>query len=562
MAWADPPSDPPAAELSRQVEQLFEQLDSDQYYRRQEASQRLEQLASRADSAAVLAAAWQQARLRADLSLEARKRLETLAERLPSPASPVAEGTPEEVERLVKQLESDSYSARLGAAERLHGLLENPRLTAPIMLALKRQAQQPDRSPDARRWLELLDDKAHEAWLASDPATWELPAVSDDQLRQWVDELAGGEGLPEAAERTLRRTARRELRDLLARDAEVPRVKAALEAKLAQPGLSSEAAERLQPLADLIPPGLVAEYWLSHTHAGSQYLVIGVPSWGQGAQRPSHFDRIDDSTAHCVSGQNLTAGDYPVDVAIGHPTMEDAFFHLVNLPTPRRRMLYEQWLRRPNAEKLAEITRHTTTRYLERKSPLSESELVVLPHLDAKLMSAFAAEMLLTVEDQPLPRTGALRYGGRPSHHGMLCGALAAVGTKEAVPKLLEALQAERVLPPGPESPYRLDWLAALAIATNDPWPEADTWLAGLVSRNAPLVRGPTEPAQLGATAAALLLERHDQSPAMFGLEMAADHLLEGLRVHGYHYLSADGLETVRRWWATQAAKGDASGSP
>ena len=174
-----------------------------------------------------------------------------------------------------------------------------------------------------------------------------------------------------------------------------------------------------------------------------------------------------------MSGQNLTAGDYPVDVAIGHPTMEDAFFHLVNLPTPRRRKLYEQWLRRPNAEKLAEITRHTTTRYLERKSPLSESELVVLPHLDAKLMSAFAAEMLLTVEDQPLPRTGALRYGGRPSHHGMLCGALAAVGTKEAVPKLLEALQAERVLPPGHESPYRLDWLAALAIATNDPWPEA-----------------------------------------------------------------------------------------
>lgn len=543
-AVAEPPGKAPA-EVRQELERLVEQLDSDQFYVRQDASQRLEQLAGQAEAAPVLAAVWQEARLRMDLSLETRKRLERLAAHLPTAREPVAEVAPEEIAGLVGQLESDSYAVRLGAAERLQALLENPRLTGPIMLSLKRQARLAERSPDARRWIERLDEKAHAAWLASDPRTWELPPVSDAQLRQWVDELAGSE--------TLHRAAQRELRDRLACDAEVPRVKAALEAKLAEPGLSSEAAQRLQPLLELIPPGLVAEYWMNQVHAGVQYLVVGVPSLGPGAQRPSHFDRIDDTTAHCVSGQNLKEGDYPVGVAIPHPdpTMEGAFFHLVNLPTPRRRMLYEQELRRPTAEKLAELSRRTADRFLANKQHLSEAELMVLPQLDAKVVSAFAAEMLLTVEDQPLSRTGVVRLGGRPSHHGMLCGVLAAVGTKEAIPKLLEAIEAGRILPPDTRTPYRLDWLAALAIAGSDPWPGSDTWLAGLRERPEPLARG-SRPPTLGATASAILLERHQQSPAALGLEATGEWILEGVQVRGYRYSDAEGPAAVQHWWAGQ----------
>ena len=46
-------------------------------------------------------------------------------------------------------------------------------------------------------------------------------------------------------------------------------------------------------------------------------------------------DRIDDETAHCVSGVNLSEGDYPVGGAFPHPKERSSFFCLVNLPTPR-----------------------------------------------------------------------------------------------------------------------------------------------------------------------------------------------------------------------------------
>ena len=78
---------------------------------------------------------------------------------------------------------------------------------------------------------------------------------------------------------------------------------------------------------------MVAEYWQAGRHTGVQHLLIGIPNHSPNAQRASHFDRIDESTAHCVSGNALSPGDYPVDVFLGHPRQEDAQFHLVNLPT-------------------------------------------------------------------------------------------------------------------------------------------------------------------------------------------------------------------------------------
>jgi hypothetical protein len=132
-----------------------------------------------------------------------------------------------------------------------------------------------------------------------------------------------------------------ELRDLFAHHGELPNLKTAVEAKMAETGIDPRGVKCVQALVDLTRSALVAEFWRNRQHEGTQYLMVGVPSWGQLAERPSHFDRIDDQTAHCVSGQNLSPGDYPVGVAIPHPDLRldgAAFFHLVNLPTPRRRM--------------------------------------------------------------------------------------------------------------------------------------------------------------------------------------------------------------------------------
>jgi hypothetical protein len=553
------------AEAHQEVEQLLGQLDSDQYAIRQNASRRLDELAARPDFAEVLAAALHQALVRSDLSLEARKRLEALSHQLPRVApEPVQEVAMEEVDRLVGQLESDAYSERLGAAQRLEWLVGNPRIVTSIMLRLKQRAFSAGVSADARRWLEPIDEKARAAWLASDPNNWDLPPVSDEQIRRWIDDLAAAEIPGNLQHRNARRIAQRELEDLLACDDQVPKVKGALEAKRAEQGLDEDGAKRLQALLDLTLPGLVAEYWATSQHAGTQYLVVGVPSWGQGAKRPSHFDRIDDQTARCASGQNLAPGEYPVGIAIPHPAREDAFFHLVNLPTPRRRLAYEYLRRQPDEERLVEISRRTLARFRERKGLLTEAELVMLTQFDPTIMSTFAAELLTALDDQPLPDGGPERLGGRPSHHGLLCVALAVQGTKAAAPGLLEAIQAQRVLPPTAEAPYRLDWIAALAIAASDPWLEADRWLVGLLDRKDPLVQERPSPPELGATAACALLERHHQNPFVYGLELTNDRMLEGLGVRGCRFTSDDAPNTIRQWWSRQGSQpaAEATSSP
>ena len=115
-----------------------------------------------------------------------------------------------------------------------------------------------------------------------------------------------------------RRIARQELLDVLSQDREVPRVKAAIEAHL-RGKLDHEAAAGLKELLDLTRPALVAESWSGGKQMLEQHLVVGQPMHIPGAAHPSHFDRADDHVAHCVSGNSLTPGDYPVGVAFPAP---------------------------------------------------------------------------------------------------------------------------------------------------------------------------------------------------------------------------------------------------
>ncbi|NUQ62711.1 MAG: hypothetical protein HUU20_09490 [Pirellulales bacterium] len=550
--------------LRQDFDQLVRELDADQFVVRKVAALKLDKLASRPESSIPLAEEVRRVLLRPDLSFEVRTRLEQLARTLPKTTGPHAAATSEEVDRLINQLESDSYAERLGATRRLQWLLDSPDLVCPVMIRLKNRCLQDELSPDARQWIEPIDRQARAAWLSSDPAKWQLPPVTDVQIAAWIDDLAQAGPDDEAARRALRKTAERELLDLLARDDYVPKVKQALEAKLAGEGVDPAGESRLREILDLTPPAMVAEFWTDRQHLGTQYLVVGVPSLGPGAERPSHFDRIDDHVAHCVSGNSLTPGDYPVGVAVPHPSRENAIFHLVNLPTPRRRMAYEYHRQSDATARLTEITRRTAERFLSRKQHLTEAELVMLPQLDLDLASAFAAKMLQVLEDKRLPEEGPQRTGGRPSHHGMLCAFLAAEGTKAGAAALLEAIPAGRVLLPTAAAPYRLDWLAALSIAVADPWPEAETWLAGLIERTDPLILNQTDPPELGATAAAVLIDHHEQPLSAFGLEFSADRVLDLFGIRGCRFRSSEARGSVHRWWVEQnkAAKLSAEASP
>ena len=558
LCWMTPspseaaPADAPPGDRARnEVARLIADLDSDRYEVRQRAVARLEQLVAEPGMDATLSREFQRVLVLPNTSFEVRKQLERLRRRLPKVAIPPDDRvSAEEIDRLVRQLDDDSYGARLAATKRLEWLLGNPKLTYTIMSRLKRQIAAAGLSVDARQSLEPIYERARGAWLTGDPDRWSLPPVPAAQIARWIEDLARTAApMPGPALREIHQTAARELRDVLARDAEVPKVKQALEARLADKTLTLAAAARLRELVDLTRPAMVAEYWEGRRHVSTQHLLIGVPSMTPMQERPSHFDRIDDQAAHCVSGQNLSPGDYPVGVAIPHPKRDGAMFHLVNLSTPRRRMAYQYQAQRDQSTQLAALSRRTLDRLFAQKSPLSEKELNLLEQLDANEVSRFAGKFFHLVADQPLPAEGIDPTAPRPSRHGALCALLAAEGTREAIPGLLKAIEANRFLPPTPAAPYELSWLAALSIAARDPWPDVDAWLPGLIGRSTALVQGHANPPELGATAAAILLKRHRQDPAKFGLEPVPDETFKELGLSGYRFASPESRQQVRQWW-------------
>ena len=267
--------------------------------------------------------------------------------------------------------------------------------------------------------------------------------------------------------------------------------------------------------------------------------------------RPSHFDAIDDDVAHCVSGSNLSLGDYPVGAAIPHPgsRSENAFFHLVNLPNPRRRMAYTYQAKIDDGVRLKSLSQRTLTRFLDEKIPLGEPELAMLAQLDAGEVSRFAAKYFFVVEDAQLPPSGRRRLGGRPSRFGLLCGQLATFGTHESIPGLIKAIDGRRFLPPTSIAPYRMHWMAAMAIAMRDPWPEVDAWLADTIRRDVILVEGDADGPQLGATAAGILIERHDRQPGNFQLRPTPAADLMRLAIDGYRFPSEEARTKVLAWW-------------
>ena len=61
--------------------------------------------------------------------------------------------------------------------------------------------------------------------------------------------------------------------------------------------------------------------------------------------------------------------------------------------------------------------------------------------------------------------------------------------------------------------------------------------------------------AEIGATAAGVLVSRHGQQPSAFGLQWPADSQLAELKLPGFRYGKPEDAERVRQWWKQTALK-------
>ena len=580
---AEPPAASDASTLAR-LSDLVQQLDADRFDTRRRAAEELEELVASGKSAALLARQFRQALARPEVSFELRTQLEGWLKRLPE-TQPAAQPRVDEDElvRLIEQLEADSHAERLNAGRRLEELAGQEEHAIALMQLMRNRLAAAKLSADTRNRLTPIYGKARGTWLLSDPKTWKLPPVSRAEIEQAVRALSKPAADTKAGAAGAQIVARRELLDLLARDELVPDIQEALKSQLAEEGLDDAARQRLQELLDATRPALVAEIWQGRRNILTQHLLVDVPSQSQGALRPSHFDRVDDRMASCVSGNNLLPGEYPVGVAIAHPERAAPPWtcQIVNLPTPRRRMAYEYTLELDEEQRLAELTERTMRRYIDQKLHLSELEILYLQELHPGVVSRLIGEYFLAVDDQRL-EPGSFNLGGvNVSHHGRIAFILSQISTQEIAPGLLKALAGERFLAPVANSaPYHWPWIAALSIAARDPWPELDAWLAGLIERNDPLVVGvgpddeengnnvgdpeaatAAPPPELGAAAAALLLTRHELSPSSFGLVELNYAMLSTLDCPSYRFSDPEGRAAVKKWWTelqrSEAQKGN-----
>ncbi len=518
-------------------------LDADDYETREHALARLGAAITAGTHSQWLAGEMARKLIDPQTSYEVRFQIEHLLGSA-APEGDAREADSAQIESLVKQLDDSSFARRVGARQRLDWLAEDPRLAGQILAAIKARLAEPSTRADTRRELAPARARARAKWLLSDPSQWVLPAVTDQQIAALVESVCRSNDRASVTNEH----AQSELLDLLVRDDCASRVMRLLEERLAA-GLEADAAALVREILDWRRPALVAEFWQRGRHLGIQHLLVGVPSKADTAARPSHFDRVDDQVAHCVSGNALSPGDYPVGVLFPHPRDPDAQFHLVNLPDARRRLAYECYVKTDPKQRLSELSRRTLDKVVSQRRHLRLDEFNMLRNLDPRVLSEFAGTYFQVVEDRhDIPEPGELAEAVT-SHHGFLCAILAERGTQAAVPGILRAIEAKRLLEPNESAPYAMGWIALLAIAQRDPWPEVDSWLAESVTRQDLLYLNEDSAPSVGATAAAILLVRHDEKADKHGLAQVSNRILKMFGFQGYRFESSTAGESLLRWW-------------
>ncbi|MEX2141289.1 MAG: hypothetical protein WD894_18635 [Pirellulales bacterium] len=489
---------------------------------------------------------------------------------------------PPDVAPLVKTLASDRYLDRLGALQELGALAQRAAVNMDVYPALKRAAADPALSIDVRLTLAPQLETARYLWLTCGESG-AARRSSTGQIASWVDVLASNGG----AERTAvgrngpapisaqRDAAERELLDALAGDVTATAVQQALEAALARDGLDDDALARLRRLVESARPGIAVEYWQRRRNLTIQYFVVGVPSQAPGAMRPTCFDRVADDFVLCATGNALRPGEYPLGVAYPHPREQAAFFHLVSLPTARERLIYQYETQSLDAgARLSAVTERTLAPALAGKRPLDDSQLWLLGQLDQPTVARLLRTYFAEVPDAPFDVSQlAPMLSDVSSVHRTACLMLALDGSHEIVPTLVEAAQSKRFLPLASDEPQAMAWIAALTIAAREPWDDVDGWLAGLIQHSDRISFGQGTAGDVGATAAAMLLVRHGEDPAYFGLvargplerglhdrfeapinadyrrRMFEDRLFKQVGVTPYYFADATGRAAVQNWW-------------
>ncbi len=586
-------ADPPAradqrTDLTARIQEKIADLDNPFYSVRCHAAEQMELWLRRTDVASILSEQFEQLRVRPDLPLEIRWRISLWRKRLSASRSePPQSVAADELQRLVRQLDDDSYALRVGASERLQWMAGSKRLAGPIMLHLRRRLADPWISEDCYRRVDSVWNVAWGAWLASDAPELNAESPSDGQIQNWLDELTRAPTERNQNAELRCRLARRQLLDALMQDRDVPRLKAAMQARASA---DKNAAARLGEFIDMTRPAMVAESWSRGEQIFEQHLVPETPAQAPDDEHPLSFGTVNDETAHCESGAALPPGDYPVGIAFVPPNYDaqhPAIFYLTYLPTPRRQIVYSYFVKADSAARLARLSRRTLDRYTSQKRQLDRDHLAALDQLDAREVSRFASRFFATMTDGPVAfdldqefafvhgrSTG--QFGSRNSCFGAICAHLLTRGTREAAPGLIAALRQQSFRQPTPAEPYRLPWLAAFAIARRDPWPDVDAWLAANLDKlqtialdhdqqgrrlrrvpETPGTRGPAsgyseETATIGAMAAALLARRHACRPAALGLLRTSDKQMEAFNLYGYRYGKPEDIERVRRWWNSQ----------
>lgn len=545
------------------VEASLAELDDEKFDVRSQAEDSLRTLLARPELQPLLARRFSEVLLSAQTSAEVRARVECLAKDLPGGIPADGPAAIAEIAPLLDQLDADSLANREVAQRRLATMLKKPELVGHVYLELKKRLADTQLARQARSFLEPLVDQAREAWLQSDPKLVVLPPVSEQQVNVWLDELVR---LDEAvlAERLRRAAAYREIMDVMAREDAQPIVLRLIAQKITS---GDAGATQLADIAEYARPALAAEVWEHEDgdwehrkHRTVQYLLVNVPQYNDTlmGRRATHFDRIDDKTAHCVSGASLVEGDYPVRVAIPHPDGTEVMFHLTNLSTTRRRLLYEIEVKRDESTRLAAITRRTFDDFAARQGDLDENHVFVLAQLDPTTVSQQVGKFFQNVPNQKLDGDISRQ---RTVHAGM-CYALTRIGTHEAVPALERLARAAKPDNLEQSSLTHMAWIAALMIAQRDPWSDTDNWLAGLIDEKQPLSNSELPPPELGACAAALLLDRHGVSLGSFGLESPGDMVIGRLRMTRYRFASAKDRQRVKDWWDTQKGTADRRAMP
>jgi hypothetical protein len=550
--------------------ELIDKLADDDYEVRQKAAEQLAERAKQAEARGAVARAVRAALDRADTTYEARRQLERLAGSLPQmKADAPTKISDEDLDRLVAMLDGDTYGERIGAAARLTAIVERPSFACRIVERLRPLRRNPTLSRQTRDRIESIWDRAQLVWLSNDPSTWQWPKIQDEQIDHWLDLLVRplppppAQGSLQETRARLERQRRLTQRDatqgdllaLLVRDEETVRVRAAIDLRLAAGHLDDDAHQRLSDLVNWTKPWLSVELWTERKVTSILELPLGEEFQPPMAPKPTAFDRADGRFVHCASDAVLRPRDYPREVFFPHPSVlkSDSQYVIFVLPTPRSRLAYHYRVKTNRDQRLPELSERTLTRLAEEQRPLKQAELLMLTSLDAHAVSRFAGKYLLAMGDPPPPDKQQEERAGRGSPYESFCNLLVEIGTHEAAPGILQAIKAGKLKKPvaksadRPQADWR--WIALLAILASDPGPDADRILPDLIPRTEPLVLYSQSPCDVGATAAAILVDLHGVPVEKFGLDLADDSLLAEFGAVGYRFNPPEMRQKVLEWW-------------